>query len=73
MIVFSHSAKFPKIIAGLKPNQEVYAFTPEQTVIDKMRLLFGIHGIQLEKREKHTSENQDIAVKVLLDKGYVKS
>lgn len=73
IIVFSHSAKFPKIIAGLKPNQEVYAFTPSQEVIDKMRMLFGIHGIKLEKRENHTSENQDIAVKLLLDQGFVKS
>ncbi|MDR0607888.1 MAG: hypothetical protein LBG52_06180 [Candidatus Peribacteria bacterium] len=73
VMVFSHSAKFPRIIAGLKPNQEVYTFTPEQSVIDKMRMLYGIYGIKLEKRAEHTTENQDIAVKVLLEKGFVQS
>jgi pyruvate kinase len=73
VMVFSHSAKFPKLIAGLKPNQEVYTFTPEQVVIDKTRILYGIHGIKLEKRAEHTTENQDIAVQVLLEKGFVKS
>jgi pyruvate kinase len=71
IIVFSHSAKFPKIIAGLKTNQPVYAFTPEGEVINKMRILFGIQGIKLEKRAEHTTENQDIAVKLLLQKKYV--
>lgn len=71
MIVFSHSAKFPKIIAGLKPNQTIYAFTPDQTVIDKMRILFGIQGMKLKKRANHTTENQTIAMKILLDKGLI--
>ncbi|MDR0649845.1 MAG: hypothetical protein LBG59_00080 [Candidatus Peribacteria bacterium] len=68
MIVFSHSEKFPKIIAGLKPNQMIYAFTPDQTVIDKMRILFGIQGMKLEKRANHTTENQTIAMQMLLEK-----
>jgi pyruvate kinase len=71
MIVFTHSAKFPKIIAGLKPNQMIYAFTPDQQVIDKMRMLFGIQGMKLEKRAKHTTENQTIAIQILLEKGLI--
>ena len=73
IIVFTHSGRFPKIVAGLKPNQIVYAFTPEQQVIDKMRYLFSIHGMKLKQREKHTTENQTVAIKMLLEKGLLKS
>lgn len=73
IIVFSHSGKFPRIIAGLKPNQHVFAFTTEQDVINEMRILYAIQGMKLEQWEKHTTENQDVAVKALSDKGYLKS
>jgi pyruvate kinase len=73
IIVFTHSGKFPKIIAGLKPNQQVYAFTTKQSVIDEMRILYAIQGIKLEKRAEHTTENQDIAMKILKKKAYIKS
>ena len=73
IIVFSHSGGFPKIIAGLKPNQHVFAFTTQQNVIDEMRMLYAIQGIKLDKREKHTTQNQDIALQLLLKKKYIKS
>ena len=73
IIVFSHSGGFPKIIAGLKPNQQVFAFTTNQNVINEMRILYAIQGIKLDKREQHTTENQDIAIKILVDKKYLKS
>jgi hypothetical protein len=36
-------------------------------------MLYAIQGIKLEKREEHTTENQDIAMKLLLEKKYIQS
>jgi hypothetical protein len=38
-----------------------------------MRILYAIQGIKLEKRAEHTTENQDIAMKILKEKAYIKS
>ncbi len=71
IIVFSHSGKFPKIISGLHPNQQIFAFTTSQTVIDEMRILYGIHGIKLQEWAEHTTENQELAMKILSESGFV--
>ena len=72
IIVFSHSGKFPKIIAGLKPNQQVFSFTTQQSVIDEMRILYAVQGIKFDQRESHTTENQDKAINILLEKKFIK-
>lgn len=73
LIVFSHSGKFPKIISGLHPNQQVFAFTTSQTVMNEMRILYGIHGIKLEAWAEHTTENQSLALNILSERGLVQS
>ncbi|MBO4203445.1 hypothetical protein J5893_01235 [bacterium] len=71
MIVFTHTGKFPKIISGLHPNQQIFAFTTSQSVIDQMRILYAVQGIKLQEWAEHTSENQELAIKLLLKKRFI--
>jgi len=61
------------MVAGFKPNQIVFACTPDQKIINAMRILYGIEGIQFDKWESHTTENQEKAIKILLKKKLIKS
>lgn len=65
ILVFSHSWKFPKLVAAAKPNQTVYAFSPEEKVIQWMHLLAWIKWIKLSEWKEHTSENQEQALQKL--------
>ena len=73
VIVFTHSGNLAKMVAGFKPNQIVFACTPDQNIINAMRILYGVEGIQFDKRESHTTENQEKAIKMLLKKQLIKS
>lgn len=66
IILFTHSGNLAQMIAGYKPNQAVFAFSTEQSTIDKMHLFYAIQGIKLDKFQPHTTENQDLAIKTLL-------
>jgi pyruvate kinase len=72
LIVFTHSGNLAKTVAGYKPNQHVFAFTADENVYNAMRILFSIQGIQLKKRANHTTENQENAMKILLEKKLIK-
>jgi pyruvate kinase len=72
VIVFTHSGNLAKMVAGFKPNQQVFAFTANEDVYDSLRILFSIHGMQFKKRANHTTENQENAMKVLLEKNLIK-
>jgi pyruvate kinase len=73
VVVFTHSGNLAKMVAGFKPNQMVFACTSKQSVIDAMRILYGIEGILFDKWEAHTTENQDKAIRILLKKQLIKS
>ncbi|MDR2190701.1 MAG: hypothetical protein LBP53_06030 [Candidatus Peribacteria bacterium] len=73
VIVFTHTGSLAKMVAGFKPNQNVFAFTPYPEIINLMRILFGIQGMKMKQRADHTTENQEIALQMLLEQGLVSS
>lgn len=66
VIIFTHSWNLAKLTAGYKPNQAVFAFSADKNTVENMKILYWIQGIKLDKWEKHTTENQDLAIKYLL-------
>lgn len=73
VIVFTHTGNLAKYVAGYKPNQIVFTFSASQKVFNALPILFGVKGMKLAEWAEHTSENQEIAVNMLLEKGYIKS
>ena len=71
VLVFTTTGNLAKLVSAFKPNQQVFACCPNQKIVDWMNILAGIQWIKMDEWKEHTSENQDLALKILKEKNLI--
>ena len=71
VLVFTTTGNLAKLVSAFKPNQQVFACCPYQKIVDWMNILSSIQWIKMDEWKEHTSENQDLALKILKEKNLI--
>lgn len=72
LVVFTWSGNSAILASRSRPPQPIFAITPNATVLDKLRLAWGVHAIQVP-RIASTDELIAVAETALMSQGLLKS
>ena len=72
VVVFSYSWDLARYMSGFKPNQPVISFTTDENVYRFLEVNYGVLSEKVDKRWKHSTENQEIAINILKSKWTIK-
>ena len=68
MVVFTWSGNSAILASRSRPPQPIFAVTPNATVVDKLRLVWGVHALQVPQIQS-TDELIAAAEKALMNQG----
>lgn len=71
LIIFSQRWFFARLTAAFKSNIPVYWFTPNQSTIYYMNLLYGIHPQLMDQEYPSKRDDEKAAIKALSDTGAI--
>ncbi len=72
VIAFSYTGQLAKRLSSLKPNQEIISFTVDEANHYKYDTSYGVFSEKIDKREKHSTDNQRKAISLLKEKNMLK-
>lgn len=73
VIVFSYSGHLASYLSSFKPNQPVFSFTTDEKTHYSLGVNYGIFSEKIENFANHMSNDQEIAINVLKQKGQLQS
>jgi pyruvate kinase len=71
VLVFTTTGNLAKLVSAFKPNQQIFACCPDQKIVNWMNILAGIQWIKMDEWKDHTSENQELALKILKERNLI--
>ncbi|EKD25597.1 MAG: hypothetical protein ACD_80C00012G0013 [uncultured bacterium (gcode 4)] len=72
VVVFSYTWNLARYMSAFKPNQPIISFTTDENVYRSLELNYGILSEKIDQRWKQSTDNQEIAIKILKSKWMIK-